>query len=72
MCSINNSSVLPRSEYKTNAYLASVNIKEDNIYLILKNLKPEKAYGWDHILIKMIQLCIKAIWNLRKFYFCLV
>ena len=39
----------------------SVNIKEDDIYLILKNLNPEKAHGWDDISIRMIQLCGKAI-----------
>ena len=41
--------------------MASVNIKEDDIYLISKNLNPEKAYGWDNISIRMIQLCGKAI-----------
>ena len=58
---INNSSVLPPLEYKTNGRLAAVNIKEDDIYLILKNLNPEKAHGWDNISITMIQLCGKAI-----------
>ena len=41
--------------------MASVNIKEDDIYFISKNLNPEKAYGWDNISIRMIQLCGKAI-----------
>ena len=58
---INNSSVLPPLEYKTNGRLAAVNIKEDDIYLILKNLNPEKAHGWDNISIRMIQLCGKVI-----------
>ena len=34
--SINNSSVLPPLKYKTSGRLASVNIKEDDIYLIIK------------------------------------
>ena len=41
---INNSSVLSPLEYNTNRQLASGNIKDD-IYLMLKNLNPEKAYG---------------------------
>ena len=40
--------------------MASVAIKEDDIYLILKNFNPEKA-GWDDISIRMIQICGKAI-----------
>ena len=57
----NNSSVLPPLEYKTNGRVAAVNIKEDDIYLILKNLNPQKAHGWDNISIRMIQLCEKVI-----------
>ena len=41
--------------------MASVNIKEDDIYLILKNFNPEKAQGWDNISIRIIQLWRKAI-----------
>ena len=48
---INNSSVLLPLEYKTNGRLASVHIKDD-IYLILKNLNPEKAHGLDNISIR--------------------
>ena len=40
--------------------MASVNIKEDDIYLILKHFNPEKAHGWDNISNRMIQLCGKA------------
>ena len=43
---INNSSVLPPLEYKTNGRLVSVNIKEDDIYLILRILTLKKLmYG---------------------------
>ena len=31
------------------------------IYLISKNLNPEKVHGWDNISIRMIKLCGKAI-----------
>ena len=41
--------------------MASVHIKEDDIYLILKNLNPGKAHRWGNISIRMIQLCGKAI-----------
>ena len=58
---INNSSVLPPLEHKTNGPLSSVIIKEDDIYLLLKHLSPEKAHTWDNISIRMIQLCGKSI-----------
>ena len=58
---VTNSSVLPPSLYKTNDRLASVNIKEDDIYLILKTLNPEKGHASDDISIWMIQLCGKVI-----------
>ena len=58
---LNNSSALLALEYKTNGWLASVNIKEDYIYLILKNLNSGKAHGWGNISIRIIQLCGKAI-----------
>ena len=57
---INNSSVLPPHQYKTNEWLASVNKKEDDTDLILKRLNPEKA-RWDDISIWMIHVCGKAI-----------
>ena len=38
-------SILPPLEYNTNGWLASANIKEDDIYLILKNLNPQKSHG---------------------------
>ena len=57
---INNSSVLLQLEYKTNERLAFVNIKKDDICLILKNLILAKSHGWDNISIKIIKICIKA------------
>ena len=55
-------------EYKRNGWLASASIKEDDIYLILKSLNPEKAHGWDNISIRMIQVFKKAMWNLYNFF----
>ena len=49
--SSNNSSVAPPLEYKTNWRLASVNVKEDDVYLLSKSLN----------LSRMIQLYGKAI-----------
>ena len=39
----------------------SVNIKEDDIDLMLKSLNPEKTHGCDNIPVRIIQLCGKAI-----------
>ena len=41
--------------------MTSANVKEDNIYLILKDLYPEKAHGYDDISIRIIPLCETAI-----------
>ena len=58
---VNNSSVLPPLEYKANGRLPSVNRKEDDMYIILKNRNPGKAHGCNNTSITMIQLCGKAI-----------
>ena len=39
------SSILLPLEYNTDGRLASAIIKEDDIYLILKNLNPQKSHG---------------------------
>ena len=36
-------------------------LEQGDIYLILKNLDPEKADGWDSISVRITQLCGKAI-----------
>ena len=58
---INVSSKLPVFAYKTENCLDSVYIKEKDIYLIIKNLIPNKAHGWNDISIRMIKLCGKSI-----------
>ena len=41
--------------YKTENYLVSVNIEEEDIFLIIENLIPNKAHGWNDISIRMIK-----------------
>ena len=61
---INNKSVLPPLEYKTNRRLASVNTKKKKKKIYLTYIK--KSWSWkcpwrDNMSIRMIQLCGKAI-----------
>ena len=58
---VNTSSKLLVFADKTENRLDSVDIKEEVIYLIIKNLIPSKAHGWDGISIRMIKLCGKSI-----------
>ena len=58
---IDTSSKLPVFTYKTENRLDSVDIKEADIYLIIKNLIPNKAHEWDDISIRMIKLCGESI-----------
>ena len=45
----------------TEIHSDSVDIKEEDIYLVIKNLIPNKAHGLDDISIRMIKLCVKSI-----------
>ena len=56
-----NSSTLPNFCYKTQKRISDIEIKEDDILLIIKNLNPNKAHGWDNVFIRIIQLCGKSI-----------
>ena len=38
-----------------------MNINDDDIFAIIKNLNPNKSHGWDNILVRMIKLCGKSI-----------
>ena len=58
---IDTSSKLPVFTYKTENRLDSVDIKEKDIYLIIKNLIPNKAHGKNDISIRTIKLCCKSI-----------
>ena len=56
-----NSSTIPNFCYKIQKRISDIEIKEDDILLIIKNLNPNKAHGWDNVSIRMIQLCGKSI-----------
>ena len=58
---VKNTSRLPKIKYRTDKRLNSFTINENDIFLIIKNLNPDKAHGWDNISIRMIQLCGKEI-----------
>ena len=46
---INTSSNLPVFAYKTENRLDFAHIKEEDIYIIIKDLIPNRAHGWDDI-----------------------
>ena len=58
--SVTNKSQLPSLEFKTGKRIEKT-FNDDDIYLIIKNLNVDKAYGWDNISIRMIALCTKPI-----------
>ena len=64
-----NSSTLPNFCYKTQKRINDIEIKEDDILLIIKKLNPNKAHGWDKVFIRMIQLCGKSIPKPLKYLF---
>ena len=62
-----NSIILPNFYYKTQEQISDIEIKEDGILLIIKNLNPSKAHGWDNVSIRMMQLCSKSIVKPSKY-----
>ena len=46
---------------RTDETLSSLNISDDDIFAIIKNLNPNKSHGWNNISIRMIKLCGKPI-----------
>ena len=61
-CSIlQNSSVLPHIDYKTNVRKFSVSINEAKIISIIRKLSPNKAHGCDNISIRMLKICDTVI-----------
>ena len=58
---IKNGSKLLNFSYKTEKRLTSFDIKEDDILLIIKNLKVNKAHRWDQLSIRMIKACSNSI-----------
>ena len=64
-----NYSTLLNFSYKTQKRVSDIEIKEDDILLIIKNLNPNKAHGWDNVSIRMIQRCVKSILTPLKLLF---
>ena len=64
-----NSSTLPNFCYKIQKQISDIEVKVDDILLIIKNLNPNKAHGWDNVSIRMIQLCGKSIAKPLKYLF---
>ena len=62
-----NSIILPNFYYRTQEQISDIEIKEDGILLIIKNLNPSKAHGWDNVSIRMMQLCSKSIAKPSKY-----
>ena len=58
---VTNKSQLPFLEFKTGKRIEKITFNDGDIYLIIKNLNVDKAYGWDNISIRMIKLCGKSI-----------
>ena len=58
---LQNSSSLPTFYLRTDETLSTLNISDDDIFAIIKNLNPNKSHGWDNISIRMIKLCGKSI-----------
>ena len=64
-----NSSTLCNFCCKTQKRISDIEIKEDDILLIIKKLNLDKAHGWDNVSICMIQLCGKSIAKSLKYLF---
>ena len=47
--------------YKANVRIASFDITEEDISLMIKNLDPAKAHGCDNISIKMIKISCESL-----------
>ena len=61
-CSIlQNGSVLPHIDYKTNVKKFSVSINEAKIISIIRKSSPNKARGCDNISILMLKICDTVI-----------
>ena len=58
---LQNSSSLPTFYLRRDEALSSLNINSDDIFVIIKNLNPNKSDGSDNISIRMITLCRKSI-----------
>ena len=61
-CSIlQNGSVLPHIDYKTNVWKFNASINEAKIISAIRKLSPNKAHGCDNISIRMLKICDTVI-----------
>ena len=51
----------PNLSYKTEQILTSVDIKDDDMLPIIKNLNVDKAHGRDQFSIRMIKTCYDSV-----------
>ena len=58
---LQNSSSLPTFYLRTDKTLPSLNISKGDIFAAIKNLNPNKSYGWDNMSIRVLKLCGKSI-----------
>ena len=58
---LQNSSSLPTFYLRTDETLSTLNIRDDDIFAIIKNLNLNKSHGWDNISIRMIKIIGKSI-----------
>ena len=56
-CTLIDGGPLPFFVSKTSKSLSDIPFDESDIQVILKQLNPNKAHGWDNISIRMIQIC---------------
>ena len=56
-----NKSQLPTLEFKTSKRIEKITFTDDDIKLKIKNLKVDKAHGWNNISIRIIKHCGKSI-----------
>ena len=64
---VENSSKFPTNSFKrTNNLLSTISFTKDDIAKIIQNFNPNKAYGFDMISIRMINICGESILKILK------
>ena len=59
---VENTTKLPTNSFKrTNNLLSTISFTKNDIAKIIKNLNPNKAYGFDMISIRMLKICGDSI-----------
>ena len=58
---MNTGSEIPQKSIVNVAKLSSISISDDDILDITRSLKPNKAYSWDNVSVRMINYCDSAL-----------